>query len=190
MRKLRLEVSPGAAFLAAALFFFLRGRELLALLPAVLAHELGHVAAILAMGLHLRGFRAEAVGFRLDYAGETSPLGHVLVAAAGPAAGFAYAALTARLWRATGQDWLSLSAGISLLLSVFNLLPAPPLDGGRILAPLLCAWLGSSRGEQICRLLGYGVGLALCGLGIVFALEGKGAAPLLPGLWLVLREED
>ena len=33
MRKLRLEASPGAAFLAAALFFFLRGRELLALLP-------------------------------------------------------------------------------------------------------------------------------------------------------------
>ena len=83
MRKLRLEASPGAAFLAAALFFFLRGRELLALLPAILAHELGHVAAILALGLRLRGFCAEAGGFRLDYAGETSPLGHALLAAAG-----------------------------------------------------------------------------------------------------------
>ena len=46
MRKLRLEASPGAAFPAAALFFFLRGGELLALLPAILIHELGHPAAI------------------------------------------------------------------------------------------------------------------------------------------------
>ncbi len=189
MRRLRLEASPGAAFLAAALFFFLRGRELLALLPAILLHELGHAAAILALGLRLRGFRAELGGFRLDYAGETGPLGHALIAAAGPAAGLAYAALAARLWRETGQDWLCLSAGISLLLSVFNLLPAPPLDGGRILESLLCARLGSRRGEGVCRSLGFGVGLALCACGLVFALKGKGAAPLIPGLWLLLRED-
>ena len=189
MRKLRLEASPGAAFLAAAMFFFLRGRELLALLPAILIHELGHAAAILALGLRLRGFRAEAGGFRLNYAGDTTPMGHALIAAAGPVAGFGYALLASYLWRKTGQDWLSLSAGISLLLSVFNLLPAPPLDGGRILAPLLCAWLGSSRGEPVCRILGYGVGLGLCTLGVVFALQGRGAAPLLPGLWLLLRED-
>lgn len=189
MRKLRVEVSPGAAFLAAALFFFLRGRELLALLPAILTHELGHTAAILALGLHLRGARAEAGGFRLDYAGDTTPLGHGLIAAAGPAAGFAYAFLASFLWRETGQDWLCLSAGLSLLLSIFNLLPAPPLDGGRILAPLLCALLGSEKEERIGRILGFGVGLGLCALGIVSALKGKGAAPLLPGLWLLLRED-
>lgn len=189
MRKLRLEASPGAAFLAAALFFFLRGRELLALLPAILVHELGHVAAILALGLRLRGFRAEAGGFRLDYVGDTSPLGHALIAAAGPAAGLLYAFLASFLWRKTGQDWLCLSAGLSLLLSFFNLLPAPPLDGGRILSPLLCAALGSRRGERLCRILGYGVGCGLCACGVAFALQGKGAAPLLPGLWLLLRED-
>lgn len=189
MRKLRLEASPGAAFVAAALIYFLRGWELLALLPALLIHELGHTAAILALGLSLRGFRAEAGGFRLDYAGETTALGHALIAAAGPAAGFAYAALASRLWQQTGQDWLCLSAGISLLLSVFNLLPAPPLDGGRILTPLLDLLLGSSRGEQVGRILGYGVGLALCACGVLYALKGKGAAPLLPGLWLLLRED-
>ena len=184
-----MEASPGAAFLAAALFFFLRGRELLALLPALLIHELGHAAAILALGLRLRGFRAEAGGFRLDYAGDTTPLGHALIAAAGPAAGFGYALLASFLWRKTEQDWLSLSAGISMLLSAFNLLPAPALDGGRILTPLLCARLGSGRGERISRILGYGVGLGLCALGVASALNGKGAAPLLPGLWLLLRED-
>ena len=110
-------------------------------------------------------------------------------AAAGPAAGFAYAFLASFLWRETGQDWLSLSAGLSLLLSIFNLLPAPPLDGGRILAPLLCALLGSKKEKRIGRILGFGVGFILCALGIVSALKGKGAAPLLPGLWLLLRED-
>ena len=184
-----MDVSPGAAFLAAALFFFLRGRELLALMPAILVHELGHAAAILALGLRLYSFRAETGGFRLDYAGETSPLGHARIAAAGPAAGLAYAFLASFLWRETGEDWLVLSAGISLLLSLFNLLPAPPLDGGRILAPLLCAALGSRGGERICRILGFGVGIGLCVCGLAFALQGKGAAPLLPGLWLLLRED-
>ena len=189
MRKLRLEASPGAAFLAAALFFFLRGRELLALLPAILVHELGHVAAILALGLRLRGFRAEAGGFRLDYAGDTSPLGHALIAAAGPAAGLLYAFLVSFLWRKTGQDWLCLSAGVSLLLSFFNLLPAPPLDGGRVLSSLLCAALGSRRGERLCRILGYGVGCGLCACGVAFALQGKAAEPLQPENWLRLRED-
>ena len=83
----------------------------------------------------------------------------------------------------------SLSAGLSLLLSIFNLLPAPPLDGGRILAPLLCALLGSEKEERIGRILGFAVGFILCALGIVSALKGKGAAPMLPGLWLLLRED-
>ena len=107
----------------------------------------------------------------------------------GPAAGLLYAFLASFLWRKTGQDWLSLTAGISLLLSFFNLLPAPPLDGGRLLSPMLCAALGSRRGERICRILGFGVGFGLCACGVVFALKGKGAAPLLPGLWLLLRED-
>ena len=54
---------------------------------------------------------------------------------------------------------------------------------------MLCAALGSRRGERICRILGFGVGFGLCACGVVFALKGKGAAPLLPGLWLLLRED-
>ena len=49
MRGLRLELSPGAALAAALLLALLRAEELAALALALLIHELGHLAAILAL---------------------------------------------------------------------------------------------------------------------------------------------
>jgi Zn-dependent protease len=77
--------------------------------------------------------------------------GMVLVAAAGPAMNFFLAwvaALLAHPWEAMadtlpqevfslGIRFLSLSIMANLLLGLFNLLPIPPLDGGRILVGLL-----------------------------------------------------
>jgi Zn-dependent protease len=71
----------------------------------------------------------------------------IWVAAAGPAANFAMAVLWALLFQASGPTGLFASAGlermaqigisINLVLMVLNLLPIPPLDGGRIAVGLL-----------------------------------------------------
>ena len=180
MNRPRVLISPGAAFLAAALFFFLRPEELAALLPALLVHELGHLAAILALGLRLTAFRAEPGGFTLEYGGETGTAGRALIPAAGPLAGLLYALIVSRL-----GDRFCLSAGLSLLLSLFNLLPAPPLDGGRIAAALAEALPDPGRGARLCRLLGLGTGLALLGAGLPLLMRGRGAALALAGAWLL-----
>ena len=116
----------------------------------------------------------------------------VLVAAAGPAASLAVGGLGWCL--AMGAMALGapepLNAVVGYLaltnavLAVFNLVPAFPLDGGRILRSLLWGWKNDlRRATRISSGIGTGFGLLMIGLGIVRALW---AADWLGGIWWVL----
>ena len=185
MKKQTVEISPGAAFLAALLLLYLRNEELLALAIPVMIHELGHLAAILALGQRVTGFRADLCGFTMDWSGEGGPWREALIAAAGPLAGLLFA-LTASL-AGVRCGWLCLAAGVSLLLSLFNLLPILPLDGGRLLSCLACARLGEERGERVCGLISLWTSGALAAGGAILLLRGGGAALLTAGLALLFR---
>ena len=189
----RIDLSPGGALAGALLLVLLRWSELAALAAPILAHELGHVGMLLALGQRIRSFRAELGGFRLCYEGGAGPLVRLLIAAAGPAAGFFYALAAARLAERTGLGEAAFSAGLSLALSLMNLLPIRGLDGGEILACVLELLPEPGRGERLRRAVSGCALLLLLGAGLRLLLAGKGAALLAAGLWLLyasLEDKD
>lgn len=180
------------AALAPICFFLYLGKpkEIAALLLPALCHELGHMLALWVLGMQIRRFRLELRGFCIEYYGGSGALGQALAAAAGPLAGFAWAAAASILGNRLQADWLCLSAGVSLILSLFNLLPAMPLDGGRIVLALSCAVLGEQKGARLCEGISLFTGAALMGLGLWLMLRGMGAALLAASIWVLLYQES
>lgn len=169
--KVKGNVSPWAALAAGLIIYFSSARNLTALALPVLAHELGHVLALCAFGCRIREISLELGGLCLRYAGSPGPKAAAAAAFAGPLAGVLYA-LAATQYGSFG----ALSAGFSLILSAYNLIPAQPLDGGRIAEALLLP-----RTANILSLIS---ATATVGFGLWLFVEGKGAALAVAGLYL------
>ena len=174
------------AVLAAVYCFSLRApTELPALLLPVLVHELSHVIALLLLGLRVRGLRFEPQGLCIRYDGDCPDWAHAAASLAGPLGGLAYALLVRRF----PQDWLRLSADLSLLFSLFNLLPLMPLDGGRVFF-LLCRAVLREEGESLFFRLSRVLLALLLLFGVYAAARNLGSAPLLAALWLLLLQRE
>lgn len=181
--KTGFSVSGGAVLLLAALWFFAGSNTFFSLLLAVLFHELGHLAALGLFGCRAGGFRAEMSGVEISGAWCLSPFQEVCCAAAGPISGILFAFAAAKLGGALQSGLLLRSAGISVVLSVFNLLPALPLDGGRIQSVL-------QRGGRGATALSFVTALLTLGFGLLLLARGVGAGLLIAGIWLMLLQAD
>ena len=182
MDRRRLRLSIIAVF--AALCLYCRGG--LKLLPTVAlpvaAHELSHVLALWLLGRRITSFRLDAQGFTIVCEGGGSMLSDMMIALAGPLGGVLYALLADR----TGINWLEQSAGLSLLLTAFNLLPILPLDGGRVFYAL-CE---RHRADRLYKTVSDMLITLLLISGVVIAARQKSTVPLAAALWLLLLRED
>ncbi len=142
------DISPLALLALALWYFFDEDGSFALLLPGVLVHEAGHALLLRLGGLRLRRVSLGLFGLEMDYWGQLAgPLGLGAIGA-GPLFGLAYGFVCCQL----GGGFWELSGGLSILLSLFNLLPVLPLDGGRLL--LMAA---GERGVHISR----GISLAM-----------------------------
>ncbi|MFF5171795.1 site-2 protease family protein [Micromonospora sp. NPDC000089] len=170
------------AGLAAAVVFFV----------GLLAHEVSHAVVAKRNGIEVQGITLWLFGGVAELKGEAkNPGAELRIAGIGPLVSlilglfFAGIALVVAL---AGHEGLLLGAlswlaGINVLLAVFNVLPAAPLDGGRLLRAAVWKATGDrTRAAVVAARAGRILGVLLIGLGLFQFLRGVGFG----GLWLAL----
>jgi Zn-dependent protease/CBS domain-containing protein len=164
----------------------------LAFFVALLLHELSHSLMARRHGVEVRRITLWLLGGVSQLEG-SSPDAHaeLQIAAVGPLTSLALGllagglALVAHLSSALGLLaaalwWLAL---VNLVLGVFNLVPAFPLDGGRVLrAALWSRWRDEARATAVAGGIGRGFGLALVAGGLALLVFGQ---PV-DGIWFAL----
>ena len=186
----RVTISLALTIAGAFIYYVVSIETAIAIALPVAVHELAHIIALSFSGLKVKSIRAELTGLCIDYCGFAEPVAHIAAAFAGPAGGFIYAYAASLIARETGCTWMELSAGISLLLSVFNLLPVLPLDGGRILLGLMTMLLGAQAGERITYKISFAITAVLLAAGAALAFNRGSKAPVAAAIWLMLAQRN
>jgi Zn-dependent protease/CBS domain-containing protein len=140
------------------------------LFAGVALHEMAHAFVGRRLGAAVRSITLMFLGGVSELsAPPRRPGGEALTAAAGPAVSLALGALfwsAARLTRGLPADALALFGHVNVAIGVFNLLPAFPLDGGRLLRGALAPRLGAVRATRAAARVGqvFAVLMGLTGL--------------------------
>ncbi|MCR4426562.1 MAG: M50 family metallopeptidase [Firmicutes bacterium] len=157
----------------------------------LILHELAHAAVASGFGLRVLEIEFTPIGgvARLDGPIELEPEVEAAVAMAGPMnslvlAGIAYMLLRSGIGRGERAEFF---IAINLALAVFNLLPALPLDGGRILRALLAERLGVAQATARVVRLSIALGWLVAAGGVAGAVAGL-LNPVVPavGIFIVL----
>lgn len=162
------------------------------LFASIIFHEFWHAMVARRFGLPMKGITLFIFGGIAEMERQPQrPKVEFLVAAAGPLSslvlGFAFFGLQQVLAHSQESTALSAICGylafINWLLAGFNLLPAFPLDGGRILRSALWAVRGDlGWATRIVCSIGAGFGIGLVVLGVFVLLQGS----TLSGIWYVV----
>lgn len=162
----------------------------LALFGGIVAHELGHAVVARRRGVEVDEIDLWLLGGVARIHGEPRRARDELAfALAGPAVTALLVVAAGVLRLALGgptDDWLRAFVDYGIFVNAtilaFNLLPAFPLDGGRVLRALLWQRSGDhDRATRIAAAGGRGFGYVLVALGVLSLVGGAPA-----GLWLAL----
>jgi Zn-dependent protease len=166
----------GMAIVAAVLFF-----------SALLAHELGHAFQAQREGMQIEGITLWLFGGVARFKGMFPSAGaEFRIAIAGPLVSLAIGLLFALVaWGAalpTAVDGVAAWLGyINLFLLAFNLLPALPLDGGRVLRAILWKVKDDFKwATRVAASVGRGFGWLMIAAGVFFLIFANDFG----GIWL------
>ena len=167
-----------------ALLFFL----------SLVLHELSHALMARRYGLRIRGITLFIFGGVAEMTDEPpTAQAEFMVAIAGPIMSVLIAVVSFVVWAVGSQAaWPVAVVGVAQVmwwlngvLMLLNLVPAFPLDGGRVLRSILWYWKGNLRwATRVTSAIGSAFGVALIALGVLLLIVPPG--DLIGGLWLGL----
>ncbi|OQW32304.1 MAG: peptidase M50 [Nitrospira sp. SG-bin1] len=162
------------------------------LFGSLIFHELSHSLVARRFGIPMKGITLLIFGGVAHMEEEPpNPKSEFLMAIAGPVSSVLLAALLyAVMWGGRAIGWpepangiLGYLAFINVLLAMFNMVPAFPLDGGRIFRSALWAWKGDLRwGTKLAARFGSAFSILLMGWGAFNLLSGH----FVGGFWYLL----
>lgn len=157
MGRIKFTVHP--LFVIFGLYFAAKGKvfSFLIFTISALIHELGHAITADRLGYRLKrvvlmpyGAVIKGDNVEMDYRDE------IKIALSGPLLSLMIAGLFVSLWWLvpTAYPYTELVVVANLSLAAVNLLPAYPLDGGRVVTAAASMWLGRKKARRISRILG------------------------------------
>jgi Zn-dependent protease/predicted transcriptional regulator len=182
-------ITPG---LTRVEYWIMAGFATAGLMMSIVFHETAHSLVARHYGLPIRSITLFIFGGVAEMTAEPNrPRDELLMAAAGPAASLLLAAICyVLLIGVAAWDGPVTVAGvlwylglINFILAVFNLVPAFPLDGGRIFRAALWSWRGDLvSATRIAAGAGNLFGALLIVLGLIGVLQGD----FVGGMWRFL----
>ena len=159
---------------------------------SIIAHEFCHSLVARQRGVAMKGITLFIFGGVAEMGDEPpNAKDEFMIAIAGPLSSFSIAAVFYGLftigdrsgWNPAVNGVIGYLAMINGLLGGFNLVPAFPLDGGRILRSILWGWKKNLRwATRISSTIGGGFGYFLIFLGVLRVLSGN----FVGGMWFFL----
>ncbi|GAB4463494.1 MAG: site-2 protease family protein [Armatimonadaceae bacterium] len=155
--------------------------SILGLFLCVALHELGHSLVAQRLGYPVRDITLYPIGGVAAIEGSPSPKHELAIALAGPAVNVVIAAgvflyllsqghlpQPGAAMSQLGKDPLVLLLQANVTLAIFNMIPAFPMDGGRVVRALLGLRLGKARATRIAAAIGQFIAIlmGLYGLGL------------------------
>ena len=156
---------------------------------AIVVHEYGHKFVAKKCGYFLSRFSISPYGFELGYYGQDINFeDETKIAIAGPLANIISSIFVCGLWWIFPSTYVLTNSFVylSVLLALFNLLPAYPMDGGRIFVSYFSRYAKRENVQRVAKFLNLVLSLFFLILFVFFAFSNFNPSLLLMSIFMIV----